>query len=109
MTTISLAEVSEHPEETVARAQGEPLLVQTDGQPVAVFMSLAQYDQLVEATIREHERTLAFWQREIEKGFEGPFEELTPELWEEICNADPGDLESESLAVPPGWRPRRAG
>ena len=41
---------------------------------------------------------------EVEKGFEGPFEELTPELWKEIRRVDRAEVEPGSLAVPPGWK-----
>lgn len=54
----------------------------------------------------EVECFLAASEAEVEKGFEGPFEDLTPELMREIRNEAAGDFEIGSLAVPPGWRPK---
>ena len=38
--------------------------------------------------------------------FEGSRTELTDEVWDEIRNADPKDLDPDSWAIPPGWKPR---
>lgn len=106
MTTLSLEEMADHPQETVARAQQAPLLLEDNGAPVAVMLSVAEYEAIVDERRLALDRTIASFEAEIEKGFEGPFEELTPELPNEIRREAAGDFEHGSLAVPPGWRPR---
>lgn len=106
MTTMTLEEMVEHPQQTVARAQQAPLMLEDQGAPVAVMLSVAEYETIVGERRAALDRYIAAFEAEIEKGFEGPFEDLTPELWEKIRRVDSADVETGSLAVLPGWRPK---
>lgn len=106
MTSLSLKEMIAHPEETISRAQRAPVLLESDGAPLVVMLSATEYQAMQDEHRQMLERYVAAFESEIEAGFEGPFQELTPELSEEIRRLSHGDLEHGSLAVPPGWRPR---
>lgn len=57
---------------------------------------------LEEETEHYTEREVAI----IESWFEGPSEEMTDADWAEIMNTGPEDVDPNSLAVPPGWKPK---
>lgn len=102
MNSLPLAPMIDHPRETVARAQQAPLLLEENGAPVAVVLSVEEYETILEDRRRALDRYVAAFDAEIEKGFAGPFEELTPAVWDEIRRGDGADLEGDSLALPPG-------
>ena len=108
MKSIPLAEIAEHPRETVAQAQQTPFLLEDDGEALAVVLSPAAYEAILEDRRQALERFVATFRAEIEEGFKWPFEDLTPELWEEIRKEGRAGSEISSLAVPPGWRPKAA-
>lgn len=58
--------------------------------------------------LEEHE--LAEAEARVEQFFQealrGQSIELTDEVWQDILAAKPEDVDPNSLAIPPGWRPR---
>ncbi len=106
MKTIPLAEIAEHPRETLDRARHDPVLLEENGEVLAVLLSPATYEAILEDRRQALDRYVASFRAEIEEGFAGPFEELTPEVWAEVRREGRAGREVATLAVPLGWRPK---
>ena len=110
MTRMSVAEAGANLAETVEQVQGEPVVLESDGRPVAVVLSFETYQRLTEPEDEKLKALTAFWDREIERRMADPVSyELTEELWAEIRRDDGEELDPDSLALPPRQVPSGRG
>jgi len=101
METVTASRAREDFGATLDRAIREPVMIERNGRPVAVIQSVEEFQRMKEAEDRELDRLEAA----ILKGFAPGLErfELTDELFERLMAGEFDNLESDGLALPPGY------
>ncbi|HEX4952335.1 MAG TPA: type II toxin-antitoxin system prevent-host-death family antitoxin [Thermoanaerobaculia bacterium] len=107
MAAMTLAKDPGELAEAIRRAQDEPLFVEADGRPVAVVLSVQEYDRLT-ASPDLLAANQAYWDQQVALMEDLPAEvELTEAMWRELTTGPVRPISPDSLAVPPGWKPGR--
>lgn len=102
MTRMTLAEAGADFAETLEQVRQEPVLVEREGEPVAVVLSFESYQRLAAPEDERIKALTAFWDEEIERRMAEPaMYEATEEFWQEIRRDDGEPLDLDSLALPP--------
>lgn len=103
MTTLSLDDAKARLAETVKRTEAGPVVLEDPGQPVAVVLSVEEYQRLSQAEDRKRQRLS---QEAYEQVFgpceRGEFRELTEEDWQALIDGKrKSHHDPQSWALPP--------